>query len=175
MESKARGSVGEERLMSASNLECFSTEPLIDTLEKYSTLLILQNVFIYICIWCMCDKGNHPPSILRNCGAYLVSSFSLCILPQPEWDALRTMPIESTKARGLGGLLRVLQAASSPRRPEAWTGKEEKGDLEGCQVNQELLDPGVLLPLSWGPFLWLLGGLCGTPVGSWQALGTWFF
>jgi hypothetical protein len=32
-------------------------------------------------------------------------------------------------------------------------GKEVRGDLEGCQLSRELLDPGVLHSLSCGPFL----------------------
>lgn len=45
-------------------------------------------------------------------------------------------------------------------------GKEARGDLEGCSLIRNFPDPGVLVSLSYGPFLWLAGGLCGTPVES---------
>lgn len=132
---QSRGSLGEEQLMSASNLECFSAEPLIDTLEKYSTLLISQNVFIYICIWlCVTKEIIGPPyfsivGLHRSCSSDILF---LVLLLSITW--VRYIVGQATKPVGMDDPLRVLQAASSPRRPDAWAGERSEGRSGGLSA-----------------------------------------
>lgn len=154
---------GEERLVSASNLECFSAGPLIDTLEKYSTLLISQKcVHMHMYMMYVWQRKSSPWHIAGLWGVSpiqfltwrLTVTWVRCIADQTHWGQ---------QSQGDLMAFRVLHVTSIPRRPEAWAGEGREGRFGGM-ANQSGTSGSWCLtsPIMWALSVIIRRGLLGT-------------